>query len=202
MTEVTRFIWVTGFLSGCKHSDCGWIYLESEDLCRQPESSTPHFDWGMAALFFFTARSLTHYPTRLIQKTVTVIKMETEMFLSRLCSGVVTATCLEETSYLLWMTLQWTPATWTEFWMSSALWPRLEPEMVTTVPPSTGPDTGSNWNTREHTFEMYILPFFWHNASIPWQHKMKVVSRTHVMTVSSWFSTLYKTGCMVWCTTA
>lgn len=53
-------------------------------------------------------------------------------------------TCLEETSYLLWMTLQVTPATVTEFWMSSALWPRLEPEMVTTVPPSTGPDTGSN----------------------------------------------------------
>lgn len=60
---------------------------------------------------------------------------------------VVRLTCLEETSYLLWMTLQGTPATVTEFWMSSALWPRLEPEIVTTVPPSTGPDAGSTWNT-------------------------------------------------------
>lgn len=51
---------------------------------------------------------------------------------------------LEETSYLLWMTPQGIPATRTEFWMSSARWPRLEPEMVTTVPPSTGPETGSN----------------------------------------------------------
>lgn len=58
--------------------------------------------------------------------------------------GDVLTTHLEETSYLLWMTLQGIPATRTEFWMSSARWPRLEPEMVTTVPPSTGPETGSN----------------------------------------------------------
>lgn len=56
----------------------------------------------------------------------------------------ILATHLEDTSYLLWMTLQGIPATRTEFWMSSARWPRLEPEMVTTVPPSTGPETGSN----------------------------------------------------------
>lgn len=56
----------------------------------------------------------------------------------------VLTTHLDETSYLLWMTLQGIPATSTEFWMSSARWPRLEPEMVTTVPPSTGPETGSN----------------------------------------------------------
>lgn len=59
-------------------------------------------------------------------------------------SGFLLTTHLDETSYLLWMTLQGIPATNTEFWMSSARWPRLEPEMVTTVPPSTGPETGSS----------------------------------------------------------
>lgn len=63
--------------------------------------------------------------------------------------GDVLTTHLEETSYLLWMTMQGIPATRTEFWMSSARWPRLEPEMVTTVPPSTGPETGSNLKMRE-----------------------------------------------------
>lgn len=58
-------------------------------------------------------------------------------------TGVI-PTYLEETSYLLWITLQETPATVTELWMSSALWPRLEPEMVTTVPPSMGPESGSS----------------------------------------------------------
>lgn len=82
-------------------------------------------------------------------------------------------TCLEETSYLLWMTLQGTPATVTEFWMSSALWPRLEPEIVTTVPPSTGPDTGSNCNTR-HKFEMYIL----RSSSVIQDHKSHTDSQT------------------------
>lgn len=54
---------------------------------------------------------------------------------------------LEEISYLLLMTVQGTPAIVTEFWMSSAFCPRLEPEMVTTVPPSTGPEIGSICNT-------------------------------------------------------
>lgn len=77
-----------------------------------------------------------------------------------LCSGVVMP-YLEETSYLLWMTLQGIPATVTEFWMSSALWPRLEPEIVTTVPPSTGPDTGSSWNTIWHqVWNVYPAAFF------------------------------------------
>lgn len=62
------------------------------------------------------------------------------------CS-VLQSTYLEETSYLLKMTLHGTPATVTELWTSSALWPRFEPEIVTTVPPSTGPEIGSSWNT-------------------------------------------------------
>lgn len=132
---------------------CG--YLEGEDLRRQAESSPPDFNWGVAALLSSAAHSLTHNPTREYLHTAGLL-------LQHKCISAFTVglamTCLEETSYLLLMTLQGTPATVTEFWMSSARWPRLEPEMVTTVPPSTGPDTGSSWNARG--------PYTWHTHRI------------------------------------
>lgn len=40
------------------------------------------------------------------------------------------------------MTVQGIPATDTELRMSSGFWPRLEPEMVTAVPPSNMPESG------------------------------------------------------------
>lgn len=65
------------------------------------------------------------------------------------------------------MTVQGTPATNTESRMSSAFWPRLEPEMVTMVPPSNMLERGSIYGKSQRekkVFQMSGLGFsinFW-----------------------------------------
>lgn len=54
---------------------------------------------------------------------------------------------LLDTSYSWASTAQGTPATLTVSCTSSTCWPRLEPLMVTRVPPSTGPVSGSTCST-------------------------------------------------------
>lgn len=118
--------------------------LEAKHLSRQSESSTLNFHWNLASLLSYTLCCYTYDSKEAGDRR----QDKCHIFRQKNCSVwiCVLMTCLEETSYLLLMTLQGIPATVTEFWTSSARWPRLDPEMVTTVPPSTGPDNGSSWS--------------------------------------------------------
>ena len=94
---------------------------------------------------------------------------------------------LEETSYLLGITLQGAPATITECWMSSALWPRFDPEMVITVPPSTGPDRGSIYHTMHDIIRDCQKETF--KESI-WQY-VNLFEHTVLIVLSTLYCTLY-----------
>lgn len=74
---------------------------------------------------------------------------------------LVRPTHLLETSYSWASTAQGTPATLTVSCTSCTCWPRLEPLMVTRVPPSTGPVSGS---TCSKTWAAHLHP-----PVNPWQ---------------------------------
>lgn len=121
------------------------MYLVAEEMAGAAQGPSTDRHRHGAVLLSAAAAGPAHYPGGQASHTAHTHPQHQNFLLesSRLC-----VEHLEETSYRSSRTAHGTPATVTEWTMSSAFWPRLDPEMVTRVPPSSSPDSGSIW--RKH----------------------------------------------------